>query len=191
MNVSETSLLLVGRNVRNKISPVWLVFTMQEAGFNLLFVASLDEYTRLLLPSNSWLAITRTIHGHVFIYNVSNAAQISRFLFLFIWWIKKVLYFYEDKRRMGIRMTLNTDERNEWTVVFFCLANNYKRTNTCIKMLFINIKSETYSNLCQHYSYTFKNDQWVTICTKERNSFRSTIVKILSCSKPQAKYRRP
>lgn len=87
-------------------------------------------------------------------------------------------------------MTVNTDERNEWTeMLFFCLANNHKRINTCIKMLFINIKSETYSHFSQYYSYTFKNDQWVTICTKKRNSFR--IVKLLSCSKPQAEYRRP
>lgn len=40
-------------------------------------------------------------------------------------------------------------------------------------MLFINIESETYSNFSQYYRYTFKNDKWVTICTKERNSFRS------------------
>lgn len=50
---------------------------------------------------------------------------------------------------------------------FFLLAHNHKRTNTCIKMLFINIESETYSNFSQYYRYTFKNDQWVTICTKE------------------------
>lgn len=49
----------------------------------------------------------------------------------------------------------------------FLLAHNHKRTNTCIKMLFINIESETYSNFSQYYRYTFKNDQWVTICTKE------------------------
>lgn len=62
-------------------------------------------------------------------------------------------------------------------------ANNQKRTSTCIKMLFINIESETYSNFSQYYRYTFKNDQWVTNCTKERNSFRR--VKMLNCSKPQ------
>lgn len=60
---------------------------------------------------------------------------------------------------------------NEWTAMFFVSKYKHKRTNTCIKMLFINIKSETYSNFSQYYGYTFKNDQWVTICTKERNSF--------------------
>lgn len=70
-------------------------------------------------------------------------------------------------------MTMHAKERNEWMGEWTAkvwgglLANNHKRTNTCIKMLFINIESETYSNFSQYYRYTFKNDQWVTICTKE------------------------
>lgn len=62
---------------------------------------------------------------------------------------------------MDVTMTVNTDGKNEWIAMLFCLANNHKRTNMCIKMLFINIKSETYNNFSQHYSYTFKNDYYL------------------------------
>lgn len=66
---------------------------------------------------------------------------------------------------MHTGMTMNVQERNEWMDCdggWGLLANNQKRTSTCIKMLFINIESETYSNFSQYYRYTFKNDQWVT-----------------------------
>lgn len=97
MNVSRESLLVVEKNVQNKNTGALLVDTLAKAVPSLLIIASLDESTRLLLPSNSWLAITRTIHGYVFIFDVAAKDEkywikrLSRLFFLYPWLSKNGL----------------------------------------------------------------------------------------------------
>lgn len=162
MKASRDRLPLAEHYVKNKNPHISLVDEAGGAGPSLLISVWVAESTCLLLPSNSWLAITGTIHG----YFSSATLQLQRKVVLLsgssipssLTW-KTLLNRANERSRDWQGSRIDGRWTREWMKGWgmcnvFVVASRQTHVNT--KMFFIDIKSGTYSLL---YWLVFKIKQ--------------------------------